>query len=185
MHRFRFTGESKQLQPREMFEMMRRNMRLDQIHADISDELTTVIAFVDMQEQQHQTQAASRLSIVATLGVIGGLIFSFLGMNVIVEKDMLRRLFGFGSDSFTFHTVVFSGVALAFCSAAFVMMSSIDNSAGRYSFATRKARDIVKKLCIASAILLIFSAMARMLERQREKVPTKDAKFTIRSAGRT
>jgi hypothetical protein len=93
VHRFRFTGVSDQMQPTEMFAMLRRNMHLPELYADIKDELTTATDFLAMQNQQRQTASATRLSVVATFGVILGLAFALLGINILNAEDV-RDLLG-------------------------------------------------------------------------------------------
>ncbi len=95
VHRFRFTGVSDQVQPTEIYAQLRERMRLPELYADIKDELTTATAFLALRSQQREAESAARLSIIATFGVILGLAFSFLGMNILAEPGVLS-LFGLG-----------------------------------------------------------------------------------------
>jgi hypothetical protein len=95
IHRFRFTGVSEQLQPTELFAIIRRNMRLPELFADLKDELTTATDFLGLLNQQRQTANATRLSVVATFGVILGLAFAMLGANLTSAESVgdLLKLF--------------------------------------------------------------------------------------------
>ncbi len=88
IHRFRFTGVSDQIQPTEMFAMLRRNMRLPELFDDLKEELTTATDFLGLLNQQRQTANATRLSVVATFGVIFGLAFALLGVNVMSAESV-------------------------------------------------------------------------------------------------
>ncbi|WP_170984800.1 hypothetical protein [Roseomonas sp. AR75] len=92
VHRFRFTGVSDQVQPSELFEMLRRNMGLVALYDDIKDELTTATGFLALLNQQRQTNSTARLSVIATFGVILGLAFSLLGMNILGADDVAKVL---------------------------------------------------------------------------------------------
>ena len=92
VHRFRFTGVTSQLQPSEMFDMLRRQMKLDALYADIKEELTTANDFLFRRSEQRTAVASERLNIIAVLGVVAGLALSFLGMNVLVASDFLDKM---------------------------------------------------------------------------------------------
>jgi hypothetical protein len=99
VHRFRFTGVSGQLQPQEMFAQLRQVMRLDAIYADLKDELTMATQFLAMRatqdqakEEARQAKAQERLSVIATIGVVFGLAFGFLSMNVLASSDFLESM---------------------------------------------------------------------------------------------
>jgi hypothetical protein len=93
VHIYRFTGVSNQIQPMEMFTLWRRSLGLDQMFADVKQELEAAGAFALATEQADQSEAANRLSIVATLGVVAGLIVAALSMNFVLDKDLLKDLF--------------------------------------------------------------------------------------------
>lgn len=93
VHIYRFTGVSNQLQPIEMFSTWRKSLGLDQMYDDVKEELEAAGAFALATEQADQSEAANRLSIVATFGVVAGLIVAALSMNLVLDKDLLNDLF--------------------------------------------------------------------------------------------
>lgn len=108
VHRFRFTGISGQLQASEMFAQLRRVMQLDELFEDIKTELETAVNFLSSREAQHATNAAERLNIIASLGVVLALAMAFLSMNLLTTEQAL-----FGKDDAVgfrpigYHAVVF------------------------------------------------------------------------------
>lgn len=92
VHRFRFTGVSGQLQPTELHSRLRALMGLDEIFEDIRTELETAVAFLAAREAEHSTEAAERLNIVASLGVVLALVMGFFSMNIVTDKDLLEAL---------------------------------------------------------------------------------------------
>lgn len=89
VHLFHFTGLSNQIQPNELFLKWRHALGVDRIFADLEKEIETATQFLLSIEQREETLASSRLAAVATIGVVLGLAFTFLGMNLLVDKDVL------------------------------------------------------------------------------------------------
>lgn len=96
MHLFHFTGLSNQIQANELFLKWRRALGIDQMFADVRDEIEAATKFVLALEQREETKqqgrqslATSRLTSVATIGAVLGLAFSFLGMNLLIDKGLL------------------------------------------------------------------------------------------------
>jgi hypothetical protein len=87
VHRFRFSGVSTQLQPTELFKLIRAQSELDTLYEDVKTELTEANAYLDLRAQRQTAEAQERLSIIATVG----LAFSFLGMNVLIGDDFLDK----------------------------------------------------------------------------------------------
>jgi hypothetical protein len=92
VHIFRFTGVSNQLQGGELFANWRKHLRLSELYNDLQDELKSATDYLLAKEAREQTKAAGRLNIIAAFGVILGLVFAFLGMNVIVGQDGLHAI---------------------------------------------------------------------------------------------
>jgi hypothetical protein len=67
MHTPRFTNVSNQVQPIEMFTLWRERLGLKQIFDDVKEEIDTANHFLLATEQAAQTDAATSLSVVATL----------------------------------------------------------------------------------------------------------------------
>ena len=92
VHRFRFAGVSNHLQGQELFELWRRHLRLKEIFEDLHTEITSGTRYLFNRAASRGAQTGQRLSVIATFGVIAGLAFSFLGMNVLAQSDTLGRV---------------------------------------------------------------------------------------------
>ena len=160
VHRFRFTGLSNQLQAHEMFEMIRANMRLPEIYQDLREEIITAMDFLNQREQGRQTEAANRLALIATIGVIGGLAFAFLGMNVVFEKDILKNLpFKLGV-TWQGHVAIVLLTLSAFCGIAAFVWSRLS---ARAASVDREAEAIKTRLLAAFVVFLILAHAAGLL----------------------
>ena len=93
LHLFRFTGLSNQIQPREMFAKWRHALELDSLFSDLKDELAAATQFLLSKEQAQRAETANNLSTIAAIGVVLGLAFSFLGMNVLMGEKTIDDLF--------------------------------------------------------------------------------------------
>ena len=87
MHRYRFTGVSSQLQPREMFAMWRKELGLDVMFEDVRSEIDVAFQRVTALQQKRETEAASSLNKIALIGVVLGLIAGFMGANIFVDAN--------------------------------------------------------------------------------------------------
>lgn len=92
VHRFRFTGVSGQLQGIELHAKLRDVMGLDAMFQDIKSELETAVGFLASRQSDHATEAAERLNIIATLGVVMALLMGFFSMNILTDKDLVLNL---------------------------------------------------------------------------------------------
>jgi hypothetical protein len=118
VHLFRFTGVSNQLQAKEMFDLWRKHLRLKDLFIDLKEELSSATDYLFAKESSEQTEAAMRLNVIAVAGVVLGLAFAFLGMNVLVGSELLPRLFGEPTvwrdlKVFGFVLTLFSAIGLA------------------------------------------------------------------------
>jgi hypothetical protein len=89
VHRFRFTGISNQVQPQEMYMLWRKHLRLDELHVDITQELESATSYIFAKDQMEQTNSATYLSIIATIGLLLGLAAAVLGANVLFREGVL------------------------------------------------------------------------------------------------
>lgn len=89
VHRFRFTGVSGQLQAGEMYDQIRAVMKLDAMFDDLRDELEMAVGFLSSREAQHATEAAERLNVIATLGIVIALVMGFFSMNILTSDTLL------------------------------------------------------------------------------------------------
>lgn len=94
VHRFHFTGVTSQIQGNEMHERWRESTGQDDLFDDVKSEIDTASAAVMADKQTREAEAATLLSRVALIGVVGGLAFGALGANVLVGvKDGASPLF--------------------------------------------------------------------------------------------
>ena len=71
-----------------MFSLWRRHLRLNEIFEDLHTEITSATQYLFNRAASRSARTGQRLSVIATLGVIAGLAFAFLGMNVF-QTDTL------------------------------------------------------------------------------------------------
>lgn len=92
VHRFRFTGISNHVQAQELFDFWRRHLRLNEIFQDLHTEITSGTRYLGNRAIARDTRLTGRLSAIATLGLVFGLAFGFLGMNVLIQKEAMEPL---------------------------------------------------------------------------------------------
>ncbi|SNY91600.1 hypothetical protein SAMN04515647_1829 [Cohaesibacter sp. ES.047] len=124
-HQYRFTGISNQVQPIEMYNQWREVIGLNSLYEDVKQELDTATDFLLAIDQQQQTDSAANLNVLASLGLAASLIFSFLGMNILFQKNPINP---FWNDNSTFGSQSFSSaiwVDLFYGAIAFLVISGI------------------------------------------------------------
>lgn len=80
---YQFPLLSNQQQGLEMYTLQRKCMDIDDLFAEIKDEIHSSYEYLMVQQDREQTEQGARLNVVATMGVVGALAFGFLGMNVV------------------------------------------------------------------------------------------------------
>jgi len=127
LHLFRFTGLSNQIQPREMFAKWHKALDLDSLFGDLKDELAAATQFLLSKEQTQRAETANNLSTIAAIGVVLGLAFSFLGMNVLVSEKTMDGILGIELVTNPWIRLLFEfvplGVVAAFASAIGLLIS--------------------------------------------------------------
>lgn len=88
VHRFRFTGVSNHVQAQELFDLWRRHLRLGEVFKDLREELASATEYLFNRAASRSAQMTERLSAIATLGLMLGLSFSLVGMNLVFDKDL-------------------------------------------------------------------------------------------------
>jgi hypothetical protein len=83
---YQFPLLSNQQQGLEMYTMQRKYMEIDDLFKEIKEEIHGSYEFLVVQQDLEQTEQGERLNVVATIGLVGALAFSFLGMNVLVGE---------------------------------------------------------------------------------------------------
>ncbi len=95
-HRYWFEDISAQLQAQELFEHLRREMRLRDLYRQLSDEAREANALAaqkasqtELEKQGDLGKAAQSLNVIAAAGLAASVIVGFFGMNVFVEKPFM------------------------------------------------------------------------------------------------
>ena len=91
---YEFPLLSNQQQGLEMYEKARESMDVTQLFREIQEEIRSSHEYLEIRAGQEQTRMSTRLTVVATMGLALGLATSFLGMNIIVDKDHLGNHLG-------------------------------------------------------------------------------------------
>ena len=78
VHRFRFDGISNQIQAAEMYQHLRRSMKLEALYRDVKEELDAAVQFAMGNEQNNLGRSSYRLTIIAAIVAAIGLAFAFL-----------------------------------------------------------------------------------------------------------
>ncbi len=81
-HRYWFHDISHQAQVRELFEMMRRHLQLDNLYGEVREELQDMGNFLEAEATRRAEQAVVRLTVVTTFGLVGTVTTGFIGMNL-------------------------------------------------------------------------------------------------------
>ncbi len=84
-----FSQISNQLQARELYDLWMKRAGVRTIYQEVRKQIHAANAYLGARAQQEQTEAAVRLSVIATFGVIVGAALAFLGMNVLASPDFL------------------------------------------------------------------------------------------------
>jgi hypothetical protein len=92
VHRFRFTGVTSHVQGQALFDLWRRQLRLKVIFDDLHREITSATEYLFNRAASRSAESGQPLSVIATLGVIGGLAFSFLGINILAQPGILAKV---------------------------------------------------------------------------------------------
>lgn len=82
---YQFPLLSNQQQGLEMYTIQRKYMEIDDLFKEIKEEIQNSYEYLVVKQDQEQTEQGERLNVVATIGLVGALAFSFLGMNVIIK----------------------------------------------------------------------------------------------------
>jgi hypothetical protein len=112
-HRYWFHEISNQAQARELFQLTRKNLDLDELYGEIREELQDMGNFLEVEAMRRQNETVVRLTVVTTFGLIGTVTTGFLGMNVLAWADQPAdwRILAFAlvlvaTSALTLYTVV-------------------------------------------------------------------------------
>jgi hypothetical protein len=97
VHRFRFTGVSNQLQAQELFELLRKNLKSQELFDDVQDEIAVANDFLRAEASDRATRSAEWLSLLGGIAVIIGVIFGFMSLNFIADAEVWRDVIQHGT----------------------------------------------------------------------------------------
>lgn len=81
-HRYWFHNISHQAQMRELFDMTRGHLKLDDLYLEVREELQDMGGFLDVEAMRKQNETVVRLTVVTTFGLVGTVTTGFIGMNI-------------------------------------------------------------------------------------------------------
>jgi len=81
-HRYWFQNVSHQAQIRELFDMTRGHLQLDNLYREVREELQDMGNFLDVEAMRKQNETVVRLTVVTTFGLVGTVTTGFIGMNL-------------------------------------------------------------------------------------------------------
>jgi hypothetical protein len=87
---YEFPLLSSQQQGIEMYSLARRRMEVTALFREVQQEVQNSHDYLEMQLQRRRTEATTRLSVVATIGLVPALALAFFGM----AEPVLKRLWG-------------------------------------------------------------------------------------------
>nr|WP_321444810.1 hypothetical protein [uncultured Cohaesibacter sp.] len=165
-HRFRFTGISNQLQPSEMYDQWRDVMGLKPLFDDVKEELDAASDFLLAVDQKQQADAASVLGVVATIGVVLGVVLGFFGMNAFFSETPLNSLFNESEQyswlSFlTDATAVFFALILS-CIATWGLICWVTPAPLKKLHHVVKIKGSLRAVALASAFAALAGAIAML-----------------------
>jgi len=81
-HRYWFHEISNQAQARELFQLTRRHLELDQLYEEVREELQDMGTYMEVDAMRRQNESVVRLTVVTIFGLVGTVATGFLGMNL-------------------------------------------------------------------------------------------------------
>ena len=81
-HRYWFHHISHQAQVHELFDKTRGHLQLDNLYAEVREELQDMGSFLDVEAMRKQNETVVRLTVVTTFGLVGTVTTGFIGMNL-------------------------------------------------------------------------------------------------------
>lgn len=85
--RYFFTEISGRAHIRDMFNMVRNQLSIDRLYADVRSDITDMVHYLDSNLLRRQSSSMHRLTIVTIIGLVGTITTGFLGMNLIAEAE--------------------------------------------------------------------------------------------------
>jgi|GEM_PF-921518 len=82
---YQFPLLSNQQQAIEMYSLARKQMDVDDLFKEIQEEVNSNYEYLSTKQASKQTDTTTRLTVVATIGLVLAIATGFLGMNIIVD----------------------------------------------------------------------------------------------------
>jgi Mg2+ and Co2+ transporter CorA len=93
-HRYWFHEVSEHVQAKDLFRMINRHLDTDRLYAELREAIEDMSRYHDSDLLRRQGETMVRLTVVATLGLVGVTTTSFFGMNLIAaaESPLLTKI---------------------------------------------------------------------------------------------
>lgn len=85
--RYLFNEISGRAHMRDLFAMIGRHLKTEELHQEVRGELFDMVQYLDSNALRRQNTSMHRLTVVTILGLIGTIVTGFLGMNLIAEAE--------------------------------------------------------------------------------------------------
>jgi hypothetical protein len=100
--RYLFTEISGRTHIRDLFHMVREQLGIERLHAEVRDEISDMVHYLDSNALRRQSGSMHRLTVVTIIGMVGTITTGFLGMNLLAAAD----------EPFSLKTIYFGVVTL-------------------------------------------------------------------------
>jgi hypothetical protein len=87
---YQFPLLSNQQQGVEMYTLARQHLDVNDLFCEVQEEIHSSHEFLAVEEAGKLSKVTARLTVVATVGLILGLVFSFLGMNIVNPETYIK-----------------------------------------------------------------------------------------------
>jgi hypothetical protein len=93
-HRYWFHEVSNQVPMRDLFNLWRRHLSIEDLYAEVREELQDMNQYLDSDVFRRHSNTMLRLTVVTVFGLIGSVTTGFLGMNLLAaaEAPLVTRL---------------------------------------------------------------------------------------------
>ncbi len=85
--RYLFTEVSGRAHMRDLFTMIGRHLKINELHQEVRGEIFDMVQYLDSNALRRQNSSMHRLTVVTIFGLVGTIATGFLGMNLIAEAE--------------------------------------------------------------------------------------------------
>jgi len=97
----------------EMYTLARKSLDVDELFKETQQEINSSYEYLAIKLDQKQTKSTTRLTVVATIGLIAVLVISFMGMSIF-DKDNSGNICQLIRESIVKRWNVFAGLVFVF-----------------------------------------------------------------------